>query len=75
MKHFSLVNSVYKTFFLLNPPSRVCISPLLSPSDLGDKDHAILFQIDCVSYKETSGHSKKVMHVQGISHWAPANIG
>ena len=74
MKHFVVVNSIYKTYFKVNPPARVCITPLLS-NDVEKSNSSILFQIDCLSYKEATVYKKKAMHVQSISHWAPANIG
>ena len=74
MKHFVVVNSIYKTYFKVNPPARVCITPLLF-NDVEKSNSSILFQIDCLSYKEATVNKKKAMHVQSISHWAPANIG
>ena len=45
-------------------PLRICV-------EAGFPDN-ILLQIDCVGYKTTD---RQTMHVQGLSHWAPANIG
>ncbi|XP_043929924.1 diphthine--ammonia ligase [Protopterus annectens] len=73
MNDFELINSVYQTYFDVNPPARVCVeAPLFD---------GILFQADCLVHKhemmnnDNVRHEKQVMHVQSISHWAPANIG
>ncbi|CAK8677527.1 unnamed protein product [Clavelina lepadiformis] len=76
MSLFSQINEVYKTFFDVNPPARVCISLDLQPDESSRDDKLPLLQIDCLSFHDSQGLSrKKVMHVQGISHWAAANIG
>ena len=50
---------------------RVCVQVTL-PSN-------IAVQIDCLSHHQDPGNPDVVprhtMHVQSISHWAPANIG
>ncbi|XP_076385210.1 uncharacterized protein LOC100877901 isoform X4 [Megachile rotundata] len=54
-----------------NPPVRVCVE---CPLNI----HVVL---DAIAYKETQDcgdkkvHKRHTMHVQSISHWAPANIG
>lgn len=55
-----------------NPPTRVCVE-----CPLPDNCHIIL---EAVAFKETIDTNelttkRNTMHVQGISHWAPANIG
>ncbi|XP_077179099.1 diphthine--ammonia ligase isoform X2 [Paroedura picta] len=73
MKDFSVINSAYMTAFDLYPPARVCVEVPLP--------EGILFQMDCLAHKydEAVGdvpcYQKQIMHVQSISHWAPANIG
>ncbi|NWR70932.1 DPH6 ligase, partial [Centropus unirufus] len=73
MKDFNVVNSVYVTEFDLCPPVRVCVETPLPDG--------ILFRIDCLAHKHDTAmdgvlHDEKlVMHVQSISHWAPASIG
>nr|XP_030130420.3 diphthine--ammonia ligase isoform X1 [Taeniopygia guttata] len=73
MKDFSVVNSVYVTEFDLCPPTRVCVETLLPDG--------VLFCIDCLAHKydmatdDVVHDEKLVMHVQSISHWAPASIG
>ncbi|XP_068953742.1 diphthine--ammonia ligase isoform X2 [Petaurus breviceps papuanus] len=73
MEDFSAINSAYVKMFNLYPPTRVCVEALLP-----DK---LLFSLDCLAHKsnimigEVFPYSKEVMHIQSISHWAPANIG
>lgn len=61
MSDFSLMNSVYGSYFDINPPSRITVEANL--------DYNV--QIDIVASKSI----KKSLHVQGFSYWAPANIG
>ncbi|XP_061223654.1 diphthine--ammonia ligase isoform X2 [Neopsephotus bourkii] len=73
MKDFNVINSAYTTEFDLCPPARVCVETLLPDG--------VLFCIDCLAHKydiaadDVLRDEKLVMHVQSISHWAPANIG
>ncbi|XP_021257383.1 diphthine--ammonia ligase isoform X1 [Numida meleagris] len=73
MKDFNAINSVYVTEFDLCPPARVCVETLLPDG--------VLFCIDClahscdISTNDVLSEEKLVMHVQSISHWAPASIG
>ncbi|XP_068254600.1 diphthine--ammonia ligase isoform X4 [Nyctibius grandis] len=73
MKDFHVINSVYVTEFDLCPPARVCVEALLPDG--------VLFCIDCLAHKydiatdDVLCDEKLVMHVQSISHWAPASIG
>ncbi|KAJ8411854.1 hypothetical protein AAFF_G00154920 [Aldrovandia affinis] len=73
MADFAAVNSVYRSHFGSNPPARVCVEALLP---LGQ-----LLQMDCLLHDwiaktaDDTSHHKHVMHVQSLSHWAPANIG
>ncbi|KAG7466191.1 hypothetical protein MATL_G00162180 [Megalops atlanticus] len=73
MEDFSAVNSVYQSYFGINPPARVCVE---APLPRGQ-----LLQMDCLLHDwvgaaldDTARH-KHVLHVQSLSHWAPANIG
>ncbi|XP_062580871.1 uncharacterized protein LOC134242764 [Saccostrea cucullata] len=65
MAMFGEVNSVYKTYFGINPPARICVQADLPPN--------AALQIDCYCNKDVN--ARQTMHVQGLSHWAPANIG
>ncbi|XP_062974954.1 diphthine--ammonia ligase [Elgaria multicarinata webbii] len=73
MKDFAVINSVYMTAFDLCPPARVCVEAPLP--------EGLWFQMDCLTHKyagmisDVPCYQKQVMHVQSISHWAPANIG
>ncbi|NXI68971.1 DPH6 ligase, partial [Anseranas semipalmata] len=73
MKDFNVINSVYVTEFDLCPPARVCVETLLPDG--------ALFCIDCLAHSndiatdDVLSDEKLVMHVQSISHWAPACIG
>ncbi|CAH1636971.1 unnamed protein product [Spodoptera littoralis] len=78
MEEYAALNEVYvQTFNFPNPPTRVCVQCPL-PADVG-----LIF--DAVAHKSTYNNTHDVdgavtkervtMHVQGISHWAPANIG
>ena len=64
MDLFAPMNSVYGTFFGTSPPARACVAVSL-PSP-------IRFQLDCIAYAESE---RQALHVQGLSYWAPANIG
>lgn len=63
MVDYPKLNSLYGRYFELNPPVRVCVqSPV--------HDYALIEAIATLDFA-----SKQSMHVQSISHWAPANIG
>lgn len=66
MSEFGNVNNIYKQYFSINPPPRVCVSVNLSENKN--------ISIDCVC-SNTPTDKKQCMHVQSISYWAPANIG
>lgn len=65
MSMFAAVNAVYRTYFGINPPARICVEAALLPN--------VALQIDCYCNKSLA--DRQTMHVQGLSHWAPANIG
>lgn len=67
MDYFPKVNDVYKTYFGTSPPSRACVAVDL-PSE-------IRVRVDCVAFSERSLSDRQALHVQGLSYWAPANIG
>lgn len=68
MSHYKSINAIYSNFFSLNPPSRTCIG-----IEKGNMSGSKILQMYSISYNKPC--NKKSMHVQGISHWAPANIG
>ncbi|KAL4711110.1 hypothetical protein ACJJTC_009481, partial [Scirpophaga incertulas] len=75
MDEYLTLNNVYLKYFSFdNPPSRVCVQCPL-PDDVG-------LILDAVAYKtvqsvdpDSPPKERTTMHVQSISHWAPANIG
>ncbi|KAM9787957.1 diphthine--ammonia ligase isoform 3-T5 [Syngnathus typhle] len=73
MDDFGPLNSVYKNHFSTNPPARVCVQASLPAGHL--------LRMDCLLHKwsepaaEGCFHRREALHVQSLSHWAPANIG
>ena len=67
MDLFARVNAVYSTFFGSSPPARACVA--------ADLPSPIRVRLDCVAFVERSRTDRQALHVQGLSYWAPANIG
>ncbi|CAD7087670.1 unnamed protein product [Hermetia illucens] len=70
---YPLANELYaQVFNFYNPPTRVCVE-----CPLPDNCHIVMEAVGYKSNCDASESSLKftTMHVQGISHWAPANIG
>ncbi|KAH7930747.1 hypothetical protein BV22DRAFT_1078565 [Leucogyrophana mollusca] len=67
MDDFPKVNAMYATFFGSSPPARACVAV-----DLPSPIHV---KLDCIAYAELAPHDRQALHVQGLSYWAPANIG
>lgn len=69
MADFAAVNAIYiKAFSEPNPPARITLA---EPSALPEgKD--VLVSLSCI---EGSPSTKRELHVQSQSYWAPANIG
>jgi len=67
MELFSRVNAVYTSFFGTSPPARACVA-----ADIPNNKHIVL---DCLAFIETKSNDRQALHVQGLSYWAPANIG
>lgn len=63
MTDYPRINSVYSQYFDLNPPVRVCVQAPIT----------CYAMIEAVA--TSSFDSKRSLHVQSVSHWAPANIG
>jgi diphthine-ammonia ligase len=76
MRHYTAINSEYlKLFRGSNPPVRICVEAPLPPSTpilLEVLGYRTAPQRDNQSSLSCTRHT---MHVQGVSHWAPANIG
>ncbi|KAL3968772.1 [histone H3]-lysine9 N-trimethyltransferase SETDB1 [Sarotherodon galilaeus] len=73
MEDFVELNAVYKKHFDINPPARVCVQVPLPAGQL--------LQMDCLLHDWTEPlaegcfNQREALHVQSLSHWAPANIG
>jgi len=67
MDLFPTLNTVYATFFGASPPTRACVAVDLPPS--------VRVKLDCFAHAETDPGRRTALHVQGLSYWAPANIG
>ncbi|XP_059159822.1 uncharacterized protein LOC131943634 [Physella acuta] len=69
MANFQTINKVYKSFFDVSPPVRLCIQANLPRN--------VALQLDCQGHvcDEDPESNHDVLHVQSLSHWAPANIG
>jgi len=72
MSNYKAINEVYVSWLgKTNPPVRVCVECPLN----------VHIALDATAYKESEECGDKwackrhTMHVQSISHWAPANIG
>lgn len=66
MSTFPEVNQAYKTFFGTSPPARACVAV--------DLPLGVRVKLDCLAYVDES-NERRALHVQGLSYWAPANIG
>lgn len=69
MSDFGVVNGAYKAFFGINPPPRACVGANLpAPCRV---------QVSCTAIRNNVKGVKprRTLHVQGMSYWAPANIG
>ncbi|KAJ3334766.1 ATP binding domain 4 [Kappamyces sp. JEL0680] len=64
MALFGALNSSYSSFFGANPSTRVTVESRIRGA----------VQIDVLAYLDTLSPLEH-LHVQGISYWAPANIG
>ncbi|XP_048830097.1 diphthine--ammonia ligase isoform X3 [Brienomyrus brachyistius] len=73
MADFAAVNSVYQAFFEHDPPARVCLETLLPGKQLIQMDCLLHHYVGLVP--EGASECKHCLHVQSLSHWAPANIG
>lgn len=67
MEDFASINAVYATYFGVSPPARACVAV--------DLPQPLRVMFDCVAYAEQKKDDRKALHVQGLSYWAPANIG
>lgn len=63
MADYPRINTIYGQYFGLNPPVRVCVQAPIN----------CYAMIESVAARFDDG--KRTLHVQSVSHWAPANIG
>jgi diphthine-ammonia ligase len=77
MRHYTAINSEYlKLFRGSNPPVRICVEaplPLSTPILLEVLGYRTATQQS--DDQSSLSYTRHTMHVQGVSHWAPANIG
>lgn len=66
MDDFSAVNAAYQRVFSVAPPTRACLALHMSGRRL---------VLEAICTRGRSEVQRRVLHVQGISYWAPANIG
>lgn len=72
MRSFASINSAYvNKINFQNPPTRICVECEL-PKNCSIIMEAIAYKPKTIS---TDDFTKKTLHVQSLSHWAPANIG
>lgn len=62
MTDFAAANAAYITYFGTSPPSRACVA-----LPMGER-----LRVEIVGCETAS---RSALHVQGVSYWAPANIG
>ncbi|KAH7343671.1 hypothetical protein B0J17DRAFT_643380 [Rhizoctonia solani] len=68
MDLFPRVNKAYAQYFGTSPPSRACVAV--------DLPEGTRVRVSCVAYKDhATSNPRSGLHVQGVSYWAPANIG
>lgn len=67
MDLFAPINAVYSTFFGVSPPARACVAVDLPAGNR--------LRLDSLAFAESSPADRQSLHVQGLSYWAPANIG
>lgn len=67
MDLFPTLNTTYATFFGTSPPTRACVAVDLPPP--------ARVKLDCFACVEIDPTRRTALHVQGLSYWAPANIG
>lgn len=71
MADYASLNEAYvETFNFTNPPTRVCVECPLPP-----KCQVIMEAVAFHPRTNDTENRRHTMHVQSISHWAPANIG
>lgn len=73
MSQYPILNKIYcRVLSHINPPTRVCVEVPL-PENCHVLMEALAWKAKPAGMEASV--DKHTMHVQGISHWAPANIG
>jgi diphthine-ammonia ligase len=67
IEDFARMNAVYATYFGTSPPARACVAL--------DLPAPIRVKLECIAFAEQTPMDRQALHVQGLSYWAPANIG
>jgi len=71
MENYAIINKKYASYFGINPPVRVCVAV-----DRKNFPENFRLMMSCVGQKRNLDKPRRgELHVQGLSHWAPANIG
>lgn len=72
MSQYSKLNSIYTSIIdKNNAPVRICLE-----TNLPDESTVLIEALAHKSINSSpSNNERRTMHVQSISHWAPANIG
>lgn len=78
--HFPTLNNVYKTLFGVDPPSRACVAASLGTHeciliDAVAFDDGVRYTNQVALSSMPQNHTRRALHVQGLSYWASANIG
>ncbi|EJU06218.1 hypothetical protein DACRYDRAFT_45569 [Dacryopinax primogenitus] len=64
MDIFTSINAIYSTYFGTSPPTRACVGV--------DLPSPVRIRMDIIACNKPH---RIALHVQGLSYWAPANIG
>jgi len=76
MALFPRINAVYSSYFGTSPPTRACVEV---PGPAASSSSAWRVKLEGVARLPGAGvgatEERKALHVQGLSYWAPANIG
>jgi diphthine-ammonia ligase len=71
MAHFPAANTAYGALFGSSPPARACVA-----ADLPAPARVRLEVLACADHELAEPSARRqALHVQGLSYWAPANIG
>lgn len=73
MSLFQPANEAYKTYFGSSPPSRATVAVPL-PVGQRIRIEVVVFDDQPIAGDKRIG-GRQALHVQGLSYWAPANIG